>query len=90
MQRAITEDKVNIRAYTAWSLMDNYEWSMGYSERFGLNWVNFTDPERAVFRKDSGRFYEEVATSNKIEMSDNYNSSQFAFISFYFLFIFMI
>ena len=32
---------VDIRGYCAWSLMDNLEWSLGFSKRFGLVHVNF-------------------------------------------------
>ena len=70
MQRAIVEDGVNVVAYTAWSLMDNFEWASGYYERFGVNWVNFTDPERPVYRKESSSYYQELARRNNVESSD--------------------
>lgn len=53
---------VNLRGYMAWSLLDNLEWALGYSKRFGLVHMNFVTQERTV--KDSGRLYSEVIRTN--------------------------
>ena len=52
--------------YTAWSLMDNFEWAKGYTERFGLHWVDYTDPARPRYRKDSSYCIQEIATDNSV------------------------
>ena len=49
---------VDLRGYFAWSLLDNYEWSAGYSKRFGLFHVDFETQQRTP--KRSARFYREV------------------------------
>merc|ERR1711920_1024945 len=36
VHKAITEDKIDVGGYYAWSLFDNYEWEMGYREMFGI------------------------------------------------------
>jgi beta-glucosidase len=61
--RAI-EDGVRLRGYFCWSLLDNFEWSFGYSKRFGIVYVDFATQERII--KASGRFLQEVARRNGI------------------------
>jgi beta-glucosidase len=56
------EDRVDIRGYFHWSLMDNFEWASGYRERFGLVYVDFPTQERIP--KDSAYWYREVIAAN--------------------------
>ena len=58
-------DGVPIRAYHCWSLLDNFEWAYGYSQRFGIVHVDFAEGQRRTI-KDSGRWYAEVAASNRV------------------------
>ncbi|MGV6847900.1 MAG: GH1 family beta-glucosidase [Marinibacterium sp.] len=45
VQRAIA-DGVPVKGYFIWSLLDNYEWALGYEKRFGLVHVDFDTLER--------------------------------------------
>jgi beta-glucosidase len=49
---------VNLRGYFAWSLLDNFEWSLGYAKRFGLFHVDYATQRRTP--KASAAFYAEV------------------------------
>ena len=51
-----------MRGYFVWSLLDNFEWAFGRSERFGLIRVDYTDQSRTI--KDSGRWYAKVIARN--------------------------
>jgi beta-glucosidase len=52
----------DLRGYFAWSLLDNYEWSLGYSKRFGIVHVNYATQQRTP--KASAHYYRDVIRSN--------------------------
>jgi len=62
---AAREARVDLHGYFAWSLLDNFEWSHGYSKRFGIVHVDFENQKRTP--KDSARFYSQViATRGRV------------------------
>jgi len=52
-----------LRGYYVWSLLDNFEWSLGYGKRFGLVRVDFATQQRTI--KQSGRWYGEVIAASR-------------------------
>lgn len=55
---------VDIRGYFAWSLMDNFEWALGYSKRFGIVYVDYDTQERIL--KDSAHAYRDMLYSRQL------------------------
>ncbi len=54
----------DVRGYMHWSLLDNFEWALGYRPRFGLVHVDYATGRRTV--KDSGRMYAQLARSGTL------------------------
>jgi beta-glucosidase len=59
---------VDLRGYFCWTLLDNFEWAAGYSQRFGLVWVDFKTQERIP--KSSAMWYKVVASANTLTPGD--------------------
>ncbi len=65
IHRAI-QDGIPVKAYFHWSMMDNFEWALGYGPRFGLVHVDFKTQKRII--KDSGRWFAQVIHKNGLEI----------------------
>lgn len=63
IQEAIAQG-VKMGGYFQWSLMDNFEWSLGYSKRFGIIYVDYTTQKRTL--KDSALWYSRVISENAL------------------------
>lgn len=61
LKRACSEG-FDIRGYFVWSLLDNFEWAEGYTQRFGLVYVDYPTQHRVV--KDSAMWYKEVIAAH--------------------------
>lgn len=53
---------VPLAGYFVWSLLDNFEWARGYSQRFGIVWVDYETQRRIL--KDSAKWYKGVIRKN--------------------------
>lgn len=61
-------DGCDVRAYYQWSLMDNFEWSYGFSKRFGMVYTDFATQERIL--KTSAAMYSEVIRRNGLDAAE--------------------
>jgi beta-glucosidase len=57
-------DRIDVRGYIHWSLLDNFEWIMGYRPKFGLVAVDRATQQRTI--KPSARYLGEIARQNRI------------------------
>jgi beta-glucosidase len=66
MHRAITAG-VDVRGFYYWSLLDNFEWQFGYSKKFGLVGIDFSDAQLPRRMKPLGEIYRRVCQENAFE-----------------------
>jgi beta-glucosidase len=63
LARAI-HDGADVRGYHAWSILDNFEWAEGYTQRFGLVYIDF--PTQRRYMKDSAKWFAKIASTNTV------------------------
>ncbi|BES93783.1 glycoside hydrolases [Nesidiocoris tenuis] len=71
LSKAINEDGCNVIGYTVWSILDNFEWRAGYTERFGLVHVDFNSPNRTRTMKQSATFIKKFIKENSFDSNEN-------------------
>lgn len=65
VHRAI-EQGAPVKGIFVWSLLDNFEWSFGYTKRFGIVWVDYATQTRTP--KASAHWYRNVVQKNGMEL----------------------
>jgi beta-glucosidase len=58
------QENANVKGYFVWSLLDNFEWAVGFSKRFGIVYVDYNTQNRII--KDSGFWYRDLIQNQKI------------------------
>ncbi len=61
---AAIDKGIDVPGYFYWTSTDNFEWSEGYYQRFGIIEVDFATQARTV--RPSGRLYGEIARQNRV------------------------
>jgi beta-glucosidase/6-phospho-beta-glucosidase/beta-galactosidase len=68
VSKAIYEDNCKVVAYTVWSLTDNFEWKQGYTERFGIHYIDFDSATKERVPKQSAAFFKEFMKTKSFEL----------------------
>ncbi|CAH2086918.1 unnamed protein product [Euphydryas editha] len=65
----VIEEGSDIKGYIAWSLMDNFEWNVGYTVKFGLFEVDFESPERTRTPRKAAYVYKEIVRTHTLDFN---------------------
>lgn len=62
----VLNEECNLKGYTVWSIIDNFEWAQGYTEKFGLFAVNMSSPRRERTPKKSSQYMRTIISKRSI------------------------
>ncbi|XP_072920920.1 beta-klotho-like [Hemitrygon akajei] len=68
--KAIRFDGVKVFGYTAWSLLDGFEWQLGYTVARGLFYVDFSSKNKSRTAKSSAQFYKQIIEQNGFPVNE--------------------
>ncbi|XP_069355874.1 myrosinase 1-like [Maniola hyperantus] len=71
VQLSIEVDNVSVIGYAAWSLIDSFEWTDGYTTKFGLYEIDFNDPNRTRTPRLSANYYACVIAARSLDVKDS-------------------
>lgn len=63
------KDGYDVRGYMYWSLLDNYEWDMGYHQQFGLYHVDFASAEKTRTLTEGAQYFQQVMLAEQAKRS---------------------
>ncbi|XP_020137798.2 beta-klotho [Microcebus murinus] len=69
--QAIRLDEIQVFGYTAWSLLDGFEWQDAYTTRRGLFYVDFNSKQKERIPKSSAHYYKQIIRENGFTLKES-------------------